>query len=284
MKLTTFDFQENPVRVHLHNDMPWFVAADVCRVLGLDQVTNAVRELDEDEKITLYNDKGNPRAGIPHQLRLISESGLYHLAFKSRKQEAKTFRKWVTSEVLPEIRKSGAYSPPLGPAETMSVLRFIREIGAEWSVQRQMEYGNLLRRYAKAMGVVSQTGVEPGVGRVFVYARPLLQEVVAGFTRQECLPDEESQEMERLLQSLHDLHGDTILRAEVVRQHARGMKLFSRVWKLKSQPAQHSAFGCVVARHAGRVFPNGLMIENRRTNMTREYEIRMADESTALSA
>lgn len=110
--LSVFDFNENPVRVLMRDDEPWFVAADVCRVLEIEQVTCAIRELDEDEKITLVNTKGNPRAGIPHQMNLISESGMYTLVFKSRKPEAKTFRKWVTSEVLPSLRKTGSYEIP----------------------------------------------------------------------------------------------------------------------------------------------------------------------------
>lgn len=110
--LSIFDFEDQPIRILDQQGEPWFVAADVCRVLGLDQVTNAIRTLDEDEKITLSNDKGNPRAGVPHQYNLISESGLYALVFKSRKPEAVRFRKWVTAEVLPALRRDGRYQMP----------------------------------------------------------------------------------------------------------------------------------------------------------------------------
>lgn len=88
---------------------PWFIAKDVCAILELDNVTRAISDLDYSEKITLTNGKGNPRAGIPHTINLISESGLYALAFKSKKPEAKKFSKWVRTEVLPTLRKTGKY-------------------------------------------------------------------------------------------------------------------------------------------------------------------------------
>lgn len=113
MNLTTFDFNESPVRVLLRDEQPWFVAADVCRVLEIVNSRNAIAALDEDEKITVANADGNPRVGIPHQMNLVSESGLYALVFKSRKPEAKRFRKWVTAEVLPAIRQTGRYEMPV---------------------------------------------------------------------------------------------------------------------------------------------------------------------------
>ena len=108
-ELTTFDFEDFAVRVVTRDGEPWFVAADVCRVLEIANSRDAVSGLDDDEKITVANPDGNPRAGIPHQFNIISESGLYALIFTSRKPEAKKFRKWVTSEVLPAIRKTGKY-------------------------------------------------------------------------------------------------------------------------------------------------------------------------------
>ena len=89
MNLQTFDFNEAPVRVLLREEQPWFVAADVCRVLEHSNARMLIAELDEDEKITVSNADGNPRNGVPHQMNLISESGLYALVFKSRKPEAR---------------------------------------------------------------------------------------------------------------------------------------------------------------------------------------------------
>lgn len=111
--LQSFAFNDILFRGYLdEHGEPWFVAKDVCNILDLDNNRQAISGLDEDEKITVTNPDGNPRAGIPHQFTLISESGLYALVFRSRKDEAQRFRKWVTSEVLPALRKTGAYAMP----------------------------------------------------------------------------------------------------------------------------------------------------------------------------
>lgn len=100
---------------------PWFVAADVCAALNLDNNREAVSSLDHDEKITVSNPDGNPRAGIPHRFTAISEPGLYSLIFRSRKPEAKVFKRWVTHEVIPAIRKTGQYQNPADP--TLAVIK-----------------------------------------------------------------------------------------------------------------------------------------------------------------
>lgn len=85
---------------------PWFVARDVCDGLGFANGAFPTRYLDDDEKNTLSIEQGIP--GNPRHV-CINESGLYSLILRSRKPEAKTFKKWVTSEVLPAIRKDGMY-------------------------------------------------------------------------------------------------------------------------------------------------------------------------------
>ena len=98
------------VRVVEREGQPWFVARDVCECLELENVSEALRGLDEDEKITLSNPDGNPRAGIPHQMNAVSEPGLYSLILRSRKPEAKAFKRWIIHEVVPSIRKRGLYA------------------------------------------------------------------------------------------------------------------------------------------------------------------------------
>lgn len=290
MNLTTFDFNSMAVRVMDREGQPWFVAADVCRVLEIVNPTNAIRELDDDEKITLHNEKGNPRGGIPLQMNLISESGLYALVFKSRKPEAKAFRRWVTSDVLPAIRQTGGYALPVGggevlKADVVSVLSFVRECCAGWTLERQMGFGLLVRRYAKSMGVVFQTVEEPGVGRVFAFGRPVLEAVRSTMApEQPVMLDAEAQELASLIKHLHAEHGDVVLRADEVRRAAVKMGLFPRVLKLKSEPARNSAFGCVVARYAGHLFPGGYVIENLRTASHRLYAIRREVPSMALTS
>lgn len=111
--LSVFSFQEeHPVRVVMVDGEPWFVAADVCRVLKLTQVTNALRNLDSDE-VALTSIKGLSRGN--NKANIVNESGLYTLILRCRdavKQGtiAWRFRKWVTNEVLPAIRKSGEYN------------------------------------------------------------------------------------------------------------------------------------------------------------------------------
>lgn len=85
----------NTIRIIERDGDPWWVAKDICDVLELGNITEATRGLDEDEKITLSNPDGNPRAGIPHTLNLINEPGLYSLILRSRKPEAKAFKRWI---------------------------------------------------------------------------------------------------------------------------------------------------------------------------------------------
>ena len=84
---------------------PWFVAADVAKALGLGNSSMAVSKLDEDEKgISLIDTLGGEQ-----KLGIVNESGLYSLVLSSRKPEAKAFKRWITHEVIPSIRKTGGY-------------------------------------------------------------------------------------------------------------------------------------------------------------------------------
>jgi prophage antirepressor-like protein len=125
MQLQIFKYEED--REHL-NDLTiieidgevWFVASEVCALLDIKNVSDAVGRLDEDEKNTIAiteGIRGNPNKTI------ISESGLYSLIFRSTKPFAKTFRRWVTREVIPAIRKTGAYG--LAP-------NFVRRFNDNW--------------------------------------------------------------------------------------------------------------------------------------------------------
>lgn len=106
-EIQQFDFKGAALRTLTdENGEPWFVAKDVCDILGID--TNHLREaLDDDEITNLRNSEvWNQPGRAP---LIISEPGLYKLIMRSRKQEAKEFQRWVTHEVLPSIRKHGAY-------------------------------------------------------------------------------------------------------------------------------------------------------------------------------
>ena len=113
--LTTFNFEDNSIRVIEKNGEPWFVAKDIAMVLDFRDAEVACRALEEDEKGTL----NVCTLGGNQQMSGINESGLYHLILVSRKTEAKKFRKWVTEEVLPSIRKTGSYSITKSPIDVI---------------------------------------------------------------------------------------------------------------------------------------------------------------------
>lgn len=106
--LVPFAYGDALVRVVEVNAAPWWVAGDVAKVLGYREARDMTRHLDDDEK--------GPHIvrtlGGEQEMTIISESGLYHAILKSRRSEAKPFRKWVTSEVLPAIRRNGFYAMP----------------------------------------------------------------------------------------------------------------------------------------------------------------------------
>lgn len=100
-----FDFNGHQVRVVMINGEPHFIASDLCDVLEIRNSRDALARLDADEKGVATTDT----LGGPQQVATVNESGMYSLVLTSRKPEAKAFKKWVTSEVLPAIRKTGAY-------------------------------------------------------------------------------------------------------------------------------------------------------------------------------
>lgn len=108
-QITRFDFHGATVRLLTDEQgEPWFVAKDICGVLELTNVGEALRALDDDEKNTIRIYEGI--AGNPYKAT-ISESGFYRLVLRSRKPVAKEFQRWVTHEVLPQIRRTGGYIP-----------------------------------------------------------------------------------------------------------------------------------------------------------------------------
>ena len=109
MSTQIFSFNGQDVRVLGTQDEPLFVAKDICDALGLANVTNALISVDGDD-INLI--KVIDSIGRQQEMKALSESGLYTLVLRSDKPEAKTFKRWVTSEVLPSIRKHGMYATP----------------------------------------------------------------------------------------------------------------------------------------------------------------------------
>ena len=114
-----FNYNETPVRTVMKDNEPWFVLKDVCEVLGLTDTGRTAERLDQDEltRTTLVS------GGQNREMLIINEPGLYNVILRSDKPQAKPFRKWVTAEVLPSIRRTGGYiqgQDVLSPTELMA--------------------------------------------------------------------------------------------------------------------------------------------------------------------
>lgn len=111
-QVQSFNFNQNQIQVINKDGEAWFIASEIAAMFGYRDAANLTRILDDDEKGT----HNVSTLGGKQDVSVINESGFYHAAFKSRKAEVKPFRKWVTSEVLPAIRKTGSYQISDGPA------------------------------------------------------------------------------------------------------------------------------------------------------------------------
>lgn len=154
------------IRVLLRDGEVWFIANDVCAILELENTTRALETLEEDEKsvLAIFTNSNCPNdcKDLRKDTRIVSESGLYALIFKSRKPEAKKFRKWVTSEVLPAIRKTGKYelaqNTPLDYPTALRALadeaekrmlvekRFQETAEARWQERTKVAFANNVSR------------------------------------------------------------------------------------------------------------------------------------------
>ena len=119
-ELKIFNFESNDVRTQMINDEPWFVGKDVAEVLGYAKPLNAIAmHVDEDDSLKqgLVDSLGREQQTI-----FINESGMYALVFGSKLETAIRFKKWVTKEVLPSIRKTGAYQIPKDPMDALRLM------------------------------------------------------------------------------------------------------------------------------------------------------------------
>lgn len=159
-ELQTFTYNNSQVRTVEKNGELWFVLKDVCDILGLSNPSRVAERLDEDER-------SNFKLGRQGEVNIISESGLYNVILRSDKPEAKPFRKWVTAEVLPAIRKTGSYN---AKADKPNKALEIKEMNAKVRLSNQLlklskvetlsaEYKNILA--AKAAEVLTGTQLIP---------------------------------------------------------------------------------------------------------------------------
>jgi len=155
-------FNDRPVRILDRDGELWFVAKDVCKVLEIKLQANSTRYLDDDERgVCLINTPSGEQ-----EMTIINEPGLYSLILRSRKAEAKAFKRWITHDVLPSIRKTGAYlSPAISDRQVEALITTLeqevcRRIAAEQEMkclQRQLEKLALAALPKSAFGEPSRT-------------------------------------------------------------------------------------------------------------------------------
>lgn len=170
-----FQYEGRQVRTLIINDQPWFVAKDVCEILEISNTGDALSRLDGDEKNTIALTDGTP--GNPN-MAIVNEPGLYSLILGSRKPEARAFKRWVTHEVLPQIRKTGSYS--LVPRTFAEALR----LAADQAEQIEQQQKQLIEAKPKVefydhvtgskdaieIGKVAKVLAIPGIGRNNLFA------------------------------------------------------------------------------------------------------------------
>lgn len=128
--LQVFNYNGKRVRAVERNGDVWLVAKDICKVLGISKYRDVISRLDEDERMSTKLDT----LGGVQTMTVINEPGLYRLAFRSNKPEAKAFARWVTHEVLPQIRQHGMY---------------LTDKAAELAASNPKAFDELLERYVK---------------------------------------------------------------------------------------------------------------------------------------
>lgn len=180
-ELKQFNFESNQVRALLINNEPWFVGKDVALSLGYKDTSDALKKhvTDEDKLTRCFADSGQNR-----QMYVINESGLYALIFGSKLESAKRFKHWVTSEVLPQIRKTGSYATPQLTGEELMAKALIE---AKSVLERQNK--QIIEMKPKAMfadtvaasdssilvgqeaKLISQSGCKMGQNRFFAWLR-----------------------------------------------------------------------------------------------------------------
>lgn len=184
-QLQNFIFGSYQIRVVQVDNEPWFVANDVCKVLEIKNTTQAIQRLEEDER-SMFN------IGRQGEANIVNEYGLYSLILTSRKDEAKKFKRWITHEVIPSIRKQGAYLTPetieqvlLNPDTIIKIAQNLKDEQerrqiAESKLEQQKpkvlfadsvsasETSILIRDLAK---LITQNGIPIGEKRLFAWLR-----------------------------------------------------------------------------------------------------------------
>ncbi|EZY67985.1 phage antirepressor KilAC domain-containing protein [Staphylococcus aureus] len=191
--LKTFNFEELPVRTLTVDNEPYFVGKDVAEILGYSNTRDALsKHVDEDDKEILTS-RNTTLENLPNRgLTAVNESGLYSLIFSSKLESAKRFKRWVTSEVLPAIRKHGIYATDNVIENTLNNPDYIITVLTEYKkekeqnllLQQQVEVNKPKVLFADSVAgsdnsilvgelakILKQNGVDIGQNRLFKWLR-----------------------------------------------------------------------------------------------------------------
>ena len=191
--LQVFKYNGKELRTTEQNGGIWFVAKDICDMLGHTNARKAVKSLDSDEKMTVTNSYSHSgQRGGAQFITFVNEPGMYKLIFKSRKAEAKEFTRWVTHEVLPQIRQHGMYltdkvaeTAAMNPTAFDELLaRYVKECKRSQELQERLEadraftnLGHVVLALPGSMTVqaavhfLAQYGFDVGQNRLFKRCR-----------------------------------------------------------------------------------------------------------------
>ena len=235
-----YSFRDNNVRVVMKDDEPWFAAKDVCEILELSNPSMAVSRLDEDE-VTKLN-----LGGLKGETNFISESGLYTFVLGSRKKEAREFKRWVTKEVIPSIRKRGVYATenftkkaledPQFMIDALTALKKEREEKAKLELEKEINKPKILLAESienskdlilvRDLAVIlKQNGFDIGQNRLYERLRDLGYLIKFGSSRN--LPTQRSVELGlfRIVESTRN-DGREIKINKVTKVTGKGQKYF----------------------------------------------------------
>lgn len=198
--LQVFDYNGSAVRTVNKDNEIWFVAKDVCDVLELGNITEALRNLDDDELSSEILKSGSQG----REMRLINEAGLYALVFRSNKPEAKVFSRWVRHDVLPAIRRTGSYriqnKQEVSASDAVNAAKTIFEtagiIGNQAALALDKVYRSYTGRSALEAGEITltaptkhQTLTPTEIGKHFGLKARRVNEILAGFGFQHRIND-----------------------------------------------------------------------------------------------
>ena len=149
---TLFNYEGQELRTITKDCEPWFVAMDVCGILGLGNTSQAISRLDDDEVRDLIS---NDTTGRPQNMSWVNEPGLYSLILGSRKPEAKAFKRWITHDVLPSIHKTGSYSvnPQLQLPKIAKLVKAKHDLFLLSGISKRLAYSKALSSVELETGV-----------------------------------------------------------------------------------------------------------------------------------